>query len=727
MPASRESSVGPIARRGLQPRVHRPYNADDLNFGKRTGIRIDHDGGSDEIQPFDQLLHRLDAQPRPQVPIWKNRRKSTKRAATPILEDADGAQSMELADTPDAYFKTTGQPIAPNSISRVGSSSRPVARVSDVDFDAVPSPRPSSLSQSRRSSRPAGRSDLSKSYLADDDRQYEVPVRSPTQSRSVLKSHVSVTSVGLHADESSRRRSTHSTRSHRDSGADSPEVGRRTAFSVSRLSNRSSYAPQYDQYDDDSDNEPLADPVPGEVYEAEYEPEPMPRAATPGRPSTSFSQLDQTDDDEGEKEDEVAPAPRFSAREKGKGRASDVPPAMDEEDVRLTNGRFDESMLDDVPDVDPFDGANGVEGESQGEEEEPQKPISDGKRRKKRKSDEARVDDELAAEDDAEADSRPKKSKKTKTPKPKADKPKSQAKRVRATKPLSSNSQKENLQKEIRLPVHSEPTPDPDEQPGLRRGKRVRYAPLEWWRLERVEYGAQRESQGGQVAEIKAIVRIPQEEPQPLGAKRKKGKRAASMRPRPRSKSQSKAVDEEQELEDLAEDFNPEEGWDDKTEPYGVVKDWDTGDEVERRIAFTAKMVQPRASENATFLYQKIFGDGEFIAAGELILPVGGEKPSKNSKDNTYIFYVIEGAVQIKVHRTSLILCSGGTVIVPRGNMYYIQNIANRDSKLFFTQARKMPTSTTDGPPASPRKSRTDSAGPTDRPRRRSSTSAVPS
>jgi len=100
-------------------------------------------------------------------------------------------------------------------------------------------------------------------------------------------------------------------------------------------------------------------------------------------------------------------------------------------------------------------------------------------------------------------------------------------------------------------------------------------------------------------------------------------------------------------------------------------------------------MVSPTGTDN--FAFQKIFGDGDFIAAGQLIIPVGSEKPSKGTKDNTYVFYVIEGAVNLKIHTTSFVICSGGCFLVPRGNVYYIKNICSRTAKLFFAQARKVP------------------------------------
>jgi centromere protein C len=48
-------------------------------------------------------------------------------------------------------------------------------------------------------------------------------------------------------------------------------------------------------------------------------------------------------------------------------------------------------------------------------------------------------------------------------------------------------------------------------------------------------------------------------------------------------------------------------------------------------------MVRARPAVNNDFFYQKIFGDGEFIAAGQLIIPPGGKKPPKSTKDNTYV------------------------------------------------------------------------------------------
>lgn len=105
------------------------------------------------------------------------------------------------------------------------------------------------------------------------------------------------------------------------------------------------------------------------------------------------------------------------------------------------------------------------------------------------------------------------------------------------------------------------PTPE-----GVRRGRRHRFKPLEWWRQERVVYG-RRDSEVILVPQIKEVIRIPQEPTRPLG-KAGKRKRGASVR------GKSKGRDTP---------FNPEEGWDENTPTNATVIDYDTHEEVSRR------------------------------------------------------------------------------------------------------------------------------------------------
>lgn len=239
-------------------------------------------------------------------------------------------------------------------------------------------------------------------------------------------------------------------------------------------------------------------------------------------------------------------------------------------------------------------------------------------------------------------------------------------------KPREENAKKPRPRPAKRVLPAPERSPTPE---GVRRGRRHRYKPLEWWRQERVVYG-RRESGLTLVPQIKEIIRMPKEPPAILG-KAGKRKRGGSMR----AKSKMRETQTPAPL-------NPEEGWDDETPAEGIVLDFLTQEPVRRRVVQTAKMFEPKSAANSNWFFQKIFGEGDFIAAGEMVIPPEGKKPSKSSKDNAYVFYVIEGAVSVVIHETTYVVATGGMFLIPRGNTYYIHNVSERDVKLFFTQAR---------------------------------------
>ncbi|KAG8912405.1 hypothetical protein FRC01_005112 [Tulasnella sp. 417] len=135
---------------------------------------------------------------------------------------------------------------------------------------------------------------------------------------------------------------------------------------------------------------------------------------------------------------------------------------------------------------------------------------------------------------------------------------------------------------------------------------------------------------------------------------------------------------------------NPDEGWDAETEGDALVIDYDTKQEMKKTIAQTAAMLNPKHPFNGSYAFQKVFMDGEFVAGGVLEIPVGGKKPSKPARDNTYLFYCIEGAIRVVVHQNTFVIARNGMFMVPRGNQYHLENISNHRCKLFFAQARKV-------------------------------------
>ena len=202
---------------------------------------------------------------------------------------------------------------------------------------------------------------------------------------------------------------------------------------------------------------------------------------------------------------------------------------------------------------------------------------------------------------------------------------------------------------------------------GVRRSSRRREKPVDYWRNERVIYSRRRSGAG-----IADVVRLPKEPPRT---------RKKSATPAPASGSSAggarKRIKREDSMDDRADDDDPDAGIDDLTEPDGTVWSWEADGEIQRRIAFTAKMVSPKPSTSGTIMFQKVFTELDYLAGGVLLIPAGTAKPLKASKDNSYvrlyrllsahlaaglmlietwdyaqIFYCLEGAVSVVVHRT---------------------------------------------------------------------------
>lgn len=134
-------------------------------------------------------------------------------------------------------------------------------------------------------------------------------------------------------------------------------------------------------------------------------------------------------------------------------------------------------------------------------------------------------------------------------------------------KPKKNETRKQRKENRGSIPVHLTIAEPP--RNGVRRSKRERYKPLEWWRGEKVVYGRTQSSGPILVPTIKEIIRIPIQKPLPLSHKR-----------RGYSRARSKTADEK--LTTVV--HNPEEGWDDATDPFGEVYDLDKQALVVRRM-----------------------------------------------------------------------------------------------------------------------------------------------
>ncbi|KAG4304391.1 hypothetical protein PORY_002101 [Pneumocystis oryctolagi] len=207
---------------------------------------------------------------------------------------------------------------------------------------------------------------------------------------------------------------------------------------------------------------------------------------------------------------------------------------------------------------------------------------------------------------------------------------------------------------------------------GTRRSSRTKVAPLAYWRNERIVYElGERRKSGLAMPKIKEIIRV-----DPISIPN-------------RSKGTSRAKNTSFKKKVVKHDSTSDEEWEEKVDVECEVINWHDKKPIVKRlgIAYPASSYAPRDVANAIIKFQKTFDETPFFATGVMDLPRGGEKTTKPSKHNVMTFVILEGAVEATVHQTSFRLKRGSHFIVPRGNYYSIRNIANKVSRLFFTQA----------------------------------------
>jgi len=366
-------------------------------------------------------------------------------------------------NSPLEYFTNSRQPVTPSNVNRVGSSTRPVIRSSDVDFDKLPSPRPRALARkSTANGFGPGPSNLSKSIVPQD------------------------------------------------------------------------LDPDPDPEDDDIDQGGIDGGF------DDYGPQEggSPDQVSPRR--ASFTEMDQDDERDEEEPEEELPeveVPVRTRRDKGKER--EVPRQQEREN--------DEG--EDEQDLDPE------------EEHSMEDEIAQGME-----------DVALGQHSDEEAEEEPlRKKSRVENEKPKQAGGKSRGK---SKKERGAGEFRVCLLHATTLIANTHTYLEPPE--GIRRSQRRTYAPLEWWRMEKVVYG-RRESGITLVPHIKEIRRVPKEDPEPLGTnKRKRG----TTRPRSRSK-----VEGDQDHKPPVMVLNPEEGWDNDTDQQAVVLNFPSMEEVTRRMS----------------------------------------------------------------------------------------------------------------------------------------------
>ncbi|KFO80725.1 Centromere protein C, partial [Cuculus canorus] len=201
----------------------------------------------------------------------------------------------------------------------------------------------------------------------------------------------------------------------------------------------------------------------------------------------------------------------------------------------------------------------------------------------------------------------------------------------------------------------------PSNTPNVRRTKRIRLRPLEYWRGERVNY-VMRPS--GEL--VISGIACPQTEPHRDIKQRKDGHR--------------KKRDETRH--EIPIDFYHSLG--DASKP-SVVLDPKTNREILLACINTENM-DSFFNDESVEIYKNL--NTSAFAIGRLVLKPLKEKGHQFVYMDTLAFYVIRGKIILTLHETSYYLTTGDYFYVPEGNGYNLRNLLNEESILLYTQLK---------------------------------------
>lgn len=213
----------------------------------------------------------------------------------------------------------------------------------------------------------------------------------------------------------------------------------------------------------------------------------------------------------------------------------------------------------------------------------------------------------------------------------------------------------------------------PSNTPNVRRTKRIRLKPLEYWRGERIDY--QGTPSGGLV--IGGVL-----SPDAVVPKRKaKGNMEKANKV---ANGKRICLDNTERKNRLMVNLDIPLG--DPCQPTRV-KDPET------REFILMDLIRPRDTyqffvEHGELKVYKTL-DTPFFSTGKLILGPHEEKGKQHVGPDILVFYVNFGDLLCTLHETPYLITTGDSFFVPSGNYYNIKNLLNEESVLLFTQIKR--------------------------------------
>ncbi|XP_077606109.1 centromere protein C isoform X2 [Crocuta crocuta] len=213
----------------------------------------------------------------------------------------------------------------------------------------------------------------------------------------------------------------------------------------------------------------------------------------------------------------------------------------------------------------------------------------------------------------------------------------------------------------------------PSNTPNVRRTKRIRLKPLEYWRGERIDYHG-RPSGGFVIGGILS--------PDSVSSKRKaKGNIGKVNKLINRKRI---CLDNDERKNKLMVNLNVPLG--DPLQPTRV-KDPETREVILMDLLRPRDTYQFFVEHGELKVYKTL--DTPIFSMGKLILGPHQEKGKQHVGSDILVFYVNFGDLLCTLHETSYIITTGDSFYVPSGNYYNIKNLLNEESILLFTQIKR--------------------------------------
>ncbi|KAF9951243.1 hypothetical protein BGZ65_006081 [Modicella reniformis] len=238
----------------------------------------------------------------------------------------------------------------------------------------------------------------------------------------------------------------------------------------------------------------------------------------------------------------------------------------------------------------------------------------------------------------------------------------------------------------VEVPINPGPEdPAGHEEGGMRRGKRIRFKPLAFWKNERLIFDRD-EGHRGTPPIVKAVIRAVS--PEPL---QRKPNRVVGPHLRARQEAPHVSVDDPLVQSGQDSDASDSDGSTQEEDgevhqiQQGVVNDYDTGGTITISIMEPKGYIKFLDAPGGQYRFHRGLED-DSISSGIICIPGHGRKPNQNAFFSSVIFYVVEGHVRVTIYKNSIKLGPGDRFMVPRGNQYMIENLSRKECTLFFGQ-----------------------------------------